>query len=82
VSKNRDFFSEPCHQIEITEADTTGTLIVFTVSLYCDNPGWSFTVYRGDDWVETGVFYDSADDAHEGAIDCIMSLNEDVTNGD
>ena len=46
-------------------------------SLYLNNPGWGFTVYRGDDWVNAGDYYDSREDAYQGAVDHIMGLNEE-----
>jgi len=43
---------------------------------------WGYTIYDGTECVWGSDLYDSELKAYRGAIDCIMSLNEDVTNGD
>ena len=43
---------------------------------------WGYDIYDGTEWKWGSGLYDSEADVHQGAIDCIMSLNKDVTHGD
>ena len=43
---------------------------------------WGYDIYDGTEWKWGSGLYDSEEDVCQGAIDCIMGLNEGVTNGD